>query len=173
MKNLSRSHTLRKTQVTKLSLYCCCIAAFSSMLAENKNLWIVKEGASKHCTIFCLSVSIHLNFCFVFPQDEEEQQEKPKKAEKEPEKKDAKKEETKPATKPKEEEPKDGKEKESKEETTDKTEAKTSEEEDASKSSINLAGQNVDKLTKQLFDKGRGKYVCKVCKIMCTKESVS
>ena len=40
------------------------------------------------------------------------------------------------------------------------------------KSSINLAGQNVDQLVKSLFDTHRRKYVCKVCKIMCTKEMV-
>ncbi|XP_032221659.2 glutamic acid-rich protein isoform X2 [Nematostella vectensis] len=38
------------------------------------------------------------------------------------------------------------------------------------KKSINLANQNVDMLVKTLFDKGRQKYVCKVCKIMCNKE---
>lgn len=41
------------------------------------------------------------------------------------------------------------------------------------KSETNLAGQNVNNLVKSLYDTSRRKYVCKVCKIMCTKESVS
>lgn len=42
-----------------------------------------------------------------------------------------------------------------------------------SKPALNLAGQDVNKLTETLFDKRRNKYVCKVCKIMCSKEMVS
>lgn len=42
-----------------------------------------------------------------------------------------------------------------------------------SKPALNLAGQDVNKLTESLFDNRRNKYVCKVCKIMCSKEMVS
>ena len=44
---------------------------------------------------------------------------------------------------------------------------------DDSQSATNLAGQNVNQLVRSLFETYRNKYVCKVCKIMCTKESVS
>ncbi|XP_020900220.1 glutamic acid-rich protein isoform X2 [Exaiptasia diaphana] len=85
---------------------------------------------------------------------------------------DEKKEESKDTETPKQKTD-EKKDESTKEETTEKeeTKSKSQEEDSVPKSSMNLAGQNVDKLTRSLFDTHRRKYVCKVCKIMCTKET--